>query len=158
MILAAFVRLLLALFRTPAAARAARANVTGEFDALIAKYVDLHRPLRASLLKAVIWQESNFNPQAIGDGGAARGLCQMHREACTDVGANFDKLFDPESAIAAGAAYLGNMIKEFQTDVKALMAWNQGPSTARESNPKDARYNHGMNYAGAVLSKEKQLG
>lgn len=112
--------------------------------------------IRPTLLAALIWHESGFNPRAIGDGGAAHGLCQMHEAACIDVGESWQNMFNPRNAIYAGAAYLGNQYKTFKTDVKSLLAYNQGPSTAAGS-PKTAAYAAGIKYAGDILAKEKVL-
>lgn len=126
------------------------------WDAEIARACSLHH-LRPSLLKALIWHESRFNPNAVGDGGAARGLCQMHAAAAKDVGADWERLFDPALAIQAGAAYLGNQVKRFPDELKALMAYNQGPSVAERSNPAETAYILGMKYAGTVLSIEQEI-
>lgn len=36
------------------------------------------RPITPELLAAICWVESSGNPQAVGDGGKARGLAQFH--------------------------------------------------------------------------------
>ena len=127
------------------------------YDDLIAKACALHH-IRPTLLKALIWHESRFDPRAVGDGGRALGLCQMHREAATDVGAEWATLNQPGPAIAAGAAYLANQLKRFGSDVKGLMAYNQGPSVAERADPREAAYALGMKYAGTVLEIEKEIG
>ena len=123
------------------------------YDSLIQHYADIHS-VRWTLFKALIQHESNFNPNAVGDNGVARGLCQMHPGAAHDVGAVWEDLFDPEKAIAAGAAYLGNQLKHFQTEEQALVAYNQGPGVATNG-IRDGRYKQGLKYASAVWAIER---
>lgn len=125
------------------------------YDALIQQYAGIHS-VRWTLFKALIAHESNFDPNAVGDGGLARGLCQMHPGAAQDVGAVWEDFFDPETAIAAGAAYLGNQLKHFDTEEQALVAYNQGPGVAHNG-LSDTRYKAGLKYAAAVRNIEQQL-
>lgn len=83
----------------------------------------------ADLIRAVIQHESGGDPNAVGDGGQAVGLMQMHPSAAAQVGADWYGLKDPASAINAGTAYLALMLKQFAGDVAwALGAYNQGPT------------------------------
>lgn len=82
----------------------------------------------AALISAVIQHESGGNPDAVGDGGQALGLMQMHPAAAAQVGADWYALKDPAKAIPAGTAYLAIMLKSFGGDIAwALGAYNQGP-------------------------------
>lgn len=110
-----------------------------EFDSMIAS-AESARGIPKGLLRALIEHESAFDPNCIGDSGLARGLCQMHPSACASVGANWDKMFDPASAISAGAAYLvlcWRLVGDWQW---ALAAYNQGPTVI----------SRGLRYAQAV--------
>jgi soluble lytic murein transglycosylase-like protein len=91
------------------------------------------------LLMADIQHESGFDPFAIGDGGEALGLMQVHPAAAEDVGGDWGALRaaiaakDEETAVrlslSIGAAYLARQMKVFGGDQKlALMAYNQGPT------------------------------
>lgn|SRR5487761_1118080 len=96
--------------------------------------------LDAALVTADAQHESALNPFAVGDGGLALGLMQVHRVAAEDVGLadEWDKL---KAAIGAGdevmavtlgfdigCAYLARMLAMFAGNTKlALMAYNQGP-------------------------------
>ena len=84
--------------------------------------------IRPELLRALIIHESKGDPKAVGDNGLAHGLCQMHPAACATVGANWDDMFDPVKAIAAGAAYLAFCIKHMGDEGWGLAAYNQGPT------------------------------
>lgn len=137
--------------------------MTNEFDPLIQQYASIHN-IRWTLFKALIAHESNFDPTAIGDGGKARGLCQMHTEASQDVNGHWDEYLDAsipltqraEWQIADGAAYLGNQLKHFPTEELALVAYNQGPGVAHNG-IRDTRYKAGLKYFTAVKSIEQQL-
>ena len=112
------------------------------------------RDIPPSLFKALIWVESRFNPRAVGDDGAARGLCQMHEAACVDAGCSWADQFNPRSAIEAGSIYFGDQLKRFKLPLFALVAWNQGPSVAAEMNLNDKRFQAGLKYAAEVLKAQ----
>src|SRR5258708_17079866 len=103
---------------------------TPEREAMIAAAATRHG-VRPELLRALVQHESGFDPNAIGDGGRAIGLCQMHPEACSDVGANWAHMRNPGAALDAGAAYLAIMLDEFETERTALAAFNGGPGAMR---------------------------
>lgn len=89
--------------------------------------------VRAELIEAVIEHESAGQPDAVGDGGLAKGLMQMHPQAAQDVGVRWADLGDPATAINAGAAYLARMLALFGGDETwALAAYNQGPGVMRK--------------------------
>ena len=93
-----------------------------------------------ALVSAVIQHESGGNPLAVGDGGLALGLMQVHRDAAADVnlGEEWDQLDaaikagDADTAarlsIDIGVAYLQSMVRQFRgSEPWALAAYNQGP-------------------------------
>lgn len=106
-----------------------------EFDALI--YAEAaRRGLDPVLIKAVIATESSFNPQAsraepqIRD--ASHGLMQILYRTAQMMGYTGQPqgLFDPETNIRFGSAYLTHQLTRYQGDVpSALAAYNAG--TAR---------------------------
>jgi soluble lytic murein transglycosylase-like protein len=108
--------------------------------------------VRPELILADILQESGGNPSAIGDGGRAIGLMQMHAAAASDVGVNWSDLAgNPELQAIAGASYLAQQINRFGDERTGLIAYNQGASVA--DNSADARYVTGAAYADAVLAR-----
>lgn len=82
-----------------------------------------------AIVLAMIWKESRYNPEAVGDGGNSLGLMQiqpywhsarMERLGCED-------LLDPYQNVVVGIDYLAESIERYDGDVaKALVAYNQG--------------------------------
>jgi soluble lytic murein transglycosylase-like protein len=104
---------------TPAASGGDGAYKT-EIDAAAAKY-----GLDPALLRGLIRQESNFNPNA-GSPAGAQGLCQLMPGTAAALGCT--NVNDPAQNIDAGARYLRQQLDAFGGDVsKALAAYNAGP-------------------------------
>jgi soluble lytic murein transglycosylase-like protein len=80
------------------------------------------------LVRAVIKQESAFNPRAISSCGA-RGLMQVMPFNAAKVGlAGPDELWEPAKNILAGVRLLAVLLKYYRGDVVAsLVAYNAGP-------------------------------
>jgi soluble lytic murein transglycosylase-like protein len=95
-----------------------------EIDSAAQKY-----GLDPALLRGLIRQESNFDPNA-GSPAGAQGLCQLMPGTaaalgCTDV-------HNPAQNIDAGARYLRQQLDAFGGDVsKALAAYNAGPGAVK---------------------------
>ena len=98
--------------------------VDGRFASEINAAAARHR-LDPALLKALIRQESNFNPNAVSPAGA-RGLTQLMPGTAAALGVK--NPLDPAQAINGGAKYLRQQLDRFGGDVrKALAAYNAGP-------------------------------
>ena len=78
------------------------------------------------LIKAVIATESGFRPDARATTTSARGLMQMTKGACQDVGADWSKMDNPAIAIDAGTAYLARMIKATGSYTHGVRAYYEG--------------------------------
>ena len=86
--------------------------------------------LDPALLKALIRQESNFNPTA-GSPAGAQGLTQLMPGTARSLGVT--DVHDPKQAIEGGAKYLKQQLETFGGDVeKALAAYNAGPGAVKK--------------------------
>jgi soluble lytic murein transglycosylase-like protein len=95
------------------------------FDSMIEQNAAVHG-VSPHLVRAVIQQESGFNPRAVSHKGAM-GLMQLMPATATELGVNDP--YDPSENIRAGVAYLKGLLVRFKDDVKlALAAYNAGPT------------------------------
>uniref|UniRef100_A0A7C2NJF5 Transglycosylase SLT domain-containing protein n=1 Tax=Thermoanaerobaculum aquaticum TaxID=1312852 RepID=A0A7C2NJF5_9BACT len=84
---------------------------------------------------AIAWMESSFDPGAHRpnpEKETARGLMGVTKAAAQDVGANYERLFDPVENIKAGSAYLRLRTSWAKGNVeKALAGYGTGPNYAQ---------------------------
>jgi soluble lytic murein transglycosylase len=109
--------------------------------------------LEPALVKAVVWRESRFNPQALGRVGEI-GLMQLREEAAREwaeaeriAGFAHEHCFDPATNTLAGTWYLRKLTRRYvQTDNPLAYAladynagrgnvlkWNKGPAATNSA-------------------------
>ena len=120
-----------------------------EIDNLITKYADKNG-LDEDFVKAVINQESGFNPNATSHCGAM-GLMQLM--PATAQGLGVTNAYDAEQNIEGGTKYLKGLMDRFGNDKQlALAAYNAGPNAVKKYGGIPP-YAETQNYVKKVLSK-----
>lgn len=121
----------------------------GEIDNLISKYANKNG-LDEDFVKAVINQESGFNPNATSHCGAM-GLMQLM--PTTAQGLGVVDAYNPEQNIEGGTKYLKGLLDRFDNDKSlALAAYNAGPNAVKKYGGIPP-YAETQNYVKKVLSK-----
>jgi len=110
-------------------------NRLSPYQFIVTDYADQYS-LDENLIRAVIWKESSGHPNAKrweGEGyGYSRGLMGVLYATALQVGftGKPDDLFDPETNIYCGTAYLRWQLDRYGEDVEmALSAYNAGTYT-----------------------------
>jgi soluble lytic murein transglycosylase-like protein len=129
---------------TIAAPSAGPAQWTAHIARLAVRY-----DLSPSLLEALVWQESRWNPHAVSPVGA-KGLAQLMPGTARDMQVNPD---DPLANLEGGARYLRLMLNMFDGDLeKALAAYNAGPARVAKANG-IPRIRETQNYVSAIMGR-----
>ena len=120
-----------------------------DIDNLISKYADKNG-LDEDFVKAVINQESGFNPNATSHCGAM-GLMQLMPSTAQGLGVK--DAYNPEQNIEGGTKYLKGLMDRFGNDKSlALAAYNAGPNAVKKYGGIPP-YAETQNYVKKVLSK-----
>lgn len=106
----------------------------------------------ASLLGALVWSESGFDPDAVSPAGA-RGLAQLMPGTADGLGVDID---DPADNLRGGARYLRNMLDRFGSVDLALAAYNAGPNAVTRAGGIPP-YQETQTYVTRVMSRAAQL-
>ena len=121
--------------------------------------------LDVELLLAIVYAESNFNPLAVSENGAA-GLMQIMPHTAQELGLNVpkynnkrkpkrdakaDERFDPTKNLQAGLTYFKKLLEKYRGDLTlTLGAYNVGPGRVRVRGPLISK---GKKYANKVLTR-----
>jgi soluble lytic murein transglycosylase-like protein len=117
------------LSQATAAQSAPAGDGSTAYDALIQQAAQANG-VDPALLKALIRQESGFDPNARSGAGAA-GLTQLMPSTAAGLGVTDPT--DPQQAIDGGARYLRQQLDAFGGDeTKALAAYNAGPGAVQK--------------------------
>jgi soluble lytic murein transglycosylase-like protein len=102
---------------------AKRHDRPSKYDSIIEHYSAKHG-LDATLVRAVIQVESDFNPNCVSSKGA-RGLMQLMPQTAKRFGVT--KIHDPEQNIRGGVQYLAYLMRLFNEDLPRVLAgYNAG--------------------------------
>ncbi len=95
-----------------------------QLDKIVKEVAERHN-VDPDLVRAVIEQESDWNPVAVSHAGA-QGIMQLTPSTAQQLGVN--NAFDPKQNIDAGVRYLQTLLVRYGGDLdKALAAYNAGP-------------------------------
>jgi membrane-bound lytic murein transglycosylase F len=117
------------------------------------------------LMAAQCYQESTFDPKAVSFAGA-KGLMQIMPGTADHLGLSRDKLYDPESNIAAAAKYIAELQRAF-SDIRdhyqrtnfVLASYNGGSHHIRDAMAlakRDGKNPHHWNDVSAYVLKLAQ--
>ncbi len=131
---------------------ASKSGSNADIDALIEEY-SAKNGLDSAFVKAVIKQESGFQPDVTSHCGAM-GLMQLMPSTASSMGVK--NAYDPEQNIAGGTKYLKGLLDRFGGNKSlALAAYNAGPNAVAKYNGIPP-YKETQNYVKNIMSMYQQ--
>ena len=128
--------------------RTSGSSGNADIDSLIEQY-SAKNGLDSAFVKAVIKQESGFQPKVTSHCGAM-GLMQLMPATASSLGVK--DAYDPEQNIAGGTKYLKGLLDRFGGDKSlALAAYNAGPNAVAKYNGIPP-YKETQNYVKNIMS------
>jgi len=120
----------------------------GKHDDIIQKHASANG-LDASLVKAIIHQESRYDSNAVSHKGA-QGLMQLIPATAQRL--NVTRVFDPEDNIRGGTRYLRILLDKFNNDaILAIAAYNAGEGSVAKYRNTIPPYPETQKYVKRVL-------
>lgn len=116
---------------SPSAVRSAGPSMhcPAEFESIISEASKKYN-VDESLIKAVIRQESAYDPQATSYCGA-QGLMQLMPETAKELGVQ--DAYNPRDNIMGGTKYLRRLLDQFDGNMtKAIASYNAGPGAVQQ--------------------------
>lgn len=128
-------------------------NKTQAYLPTIRKYAETYN-VEENLIRALIRQESCFNPQAVSHAGAM-GLMQLMPGTADMMGVS--NAMSPKQNIRGGVKYLSRMLRRFGGNKElALAGYNAGPGAVDKHNGIPP-YRETQNYVVKVMSEYQRL-
>jgi soluble lytic murein transglycosylase-like protein len=103
------------------------------------------------VIASIIWEESKGDPYQQNKDTGARGLMQILPSTAKLLGANYNKLFDPDYNIYYGCKLFKSLLDKYGDTYKALYAYYAG------FYPSSKYHIRATNYANRVLSYLEQF-
>jgi hypothetical protein len=134
--------------QAPAAPVRGRASVPADLEPHIVTASKRYR-IPASLVRAIMHAESNFDSNAVSPKGAC-GLMQLMPDTATEM--YVKDIFDERENIEGGVRYLRVLANQFGGDmVKMIAAYNAGPDAVRKSGGSIPPFEETQEYVRKVL-------
>jgi hypothetical protein len=134
--------------QAPTAPVRGRASAPADLEPHIETSAKRYR-IPASLVRAIMQAESNFDPNAVSPKGAC-GLMQLMPQTAAEM--YVKDIFDEKENIEGGVRYLRVLANQFNGDmVKMIAAYNAGPDAVRKYGGRVPPYAETQEYVRKVL-------